>query len=309
MRRAAGPWSPRNEPAGELHQRAAADDVAHAVGGALDRRRRARGGPGSTPEAADLQVAQDLGQPQRPARGRASPAAATARRRRCWPSSSSWSLMRARWSRAISAPVWIVERDVRPRRAPSRSVAHPGAHAGAARWGSAAIMWGVHTIVRVPASHAARAISTESPIVAGPSSMAGQQVAVEVDHGSSRVAPASAGTTPGADGPASARYSCSPTRGISSVGRAPGSHPGGQRFESAILHSVEKPRIAGLFAFSDRIISAAEAPPREGARAHVPLEPGVHRLRGAPRRAHPLERRGGLDDLRIDDGLGGAPGP
>ena len=43
-------------------------------------------------------------------------------------------------------------------------------------------MWGVQTIVVVPASTAARAIATDSRIERGPVVDPGQEVAVEVDH-------------------------------------------------------------------------------------------------------------------------------
>ncbi len=55
--------------------------------------------------AADLQVAQDLGQLQRPARRRASPACSHSPPPPMLAMSSSWSLMAPRWSREISPPV------------------------------------------------------------------------------------------------------------------------------------------------------------------------------------------------------------
>ena len=106
VRRAAGPWSPRNEPAVSCTS-APRPTRSRMRSGARWMASARSGWARITRVAADLQVAQDLGQLQRPALRRASPAAASARRRRGWPCPAPGRSWRPGRSREISPPVRI----------------------------------------------------------------------------------------------------------------------------------------------------------------------------------------------------------
>ena len=172
VRFAAGPWSPRNEPAGDLHQRPAADERRAGGRGPAARPRRARGGRGPR-RSRGSRGRGGAGAAAAASPGRASPAAASVRRPpRLAIARSSRSGGRAT-SSDISPPVWISSGTSASASA-VRSFATPS-WTLAGRSGSSGACAACRPSRRVPDSQAARAISTESPTVAGPSSMPGRR--------------------------------------------------------------------------------------------------------------------------------------
>ena len=221
---------------GDLHERPAADDVAHAVGRALDGV-RALGVGQHAAVAADLQVAQDLGQAERPAVERHLQQQPARRRRGSRPR-RSWSLSSgSRSRRDLGRPGGSPAGSPRP--AAPRAARHAGPTPGGSMWVARVHVGRAHHRPR-PGLEGRPAPSPRRPDGGGPSSIPGSRWLWRSITVRAQVDACAVPRPPGSDAAPRSRYIPRSPRGISSAGRAPGSHPGGRRFDSAMLHLCPK---------------------------------------------------------------------
>ena len=201
----------------------------------------------------------------------------------------SASLIRGSQSRAISPPALQAQRHLQRVAGGSCEVAHAVVDRRGRRGVARVHVGACTTIVVVPAARRRGPCGPTSSTSAGPSSMPGRRWQWR-SITRPRVAPGVGAARRRADAAAGRALWLSSARGISSVGRAPGSHPGGQRFESAILHLGSKAPFGRAFLVRGRAApgAAAGAPAtRTGARRASAAWPSGWRRR------RPARTRGG----------------